>query len=391
MIYKVLVGNEHGGAAESSEQIIKNFINNKKFSLVFLHNGKFAKKFIGNTNNVYTVNSYEPPIITSRFFFQRLVQYVKFLIWLIITVLKFLIFLKSNNVKYVHTTNNHALLVTLISKYLNKSIYVISHWRCIGLASSSKYKPILHKIDSVICISKAVKSSLPVFLQQKSSIIYDGIDVKLISSEGEKYKGILRTRLKLSINDFIVGTIGSYTSIKCHDLLIDSLTFLINKNLNIKLILFGSCPNSESEMYLNYLKEKVKILGLNDQVYFLMDSDYLMPKYYIVDFDLFVGATWNFGRGEGFGLMNAEAMAQKLPVTAIDVGAAREIIINNETGFLMKKNDSSELAQLIIRAYSNRKLLKELGMNGFSRVIQNFDISNTINELNIQYTQTIKC
>lgn len=388
MIYKVLVGNEHGGAAMSSKEIIDSFINDQDFAVVFLCNGEFCQKMKGH-KNVFAINSFEPPVLVSDTFFKRIINYVKFLFWIFLTVLKFGSFIREQKVRYIHTTNNHALLVTLLSKFFNKSLYIISHWRCVGLASASKYISILHKIDKVFCISNVVKHSLPDFLQAKSIVVYNGVDVKMIEKEGVKHKGFLREQLHFSFDDFVIGTIGTFTSIKCHELLIDTLPYLSIKNL--KLVLFGSSPNKESIKYLSYLKEKVSTMELESQVFFLMDSDYPLPKRFIVDFDLFVGATWNSGSGEGFGLIYTEAMAQRLPVIAINVGAANEIILDKETGFLIQNNDPKELAAVIQQAFINKDILKEYGNNGFSRVIRNFDISIGIDKLKALYKEVQKC
>lgn len=388
MIYKVLVGNEHGGAAMSSMEIINNFINDEDFAVVFLCNGEFCKKIQGH-KNVFLINSFEPPILVSDTLLKKIINYVKFLYWTLFTVSKFVYFVRKNNVKFIHTTNNHALLITLLSKYFNKSIFVVSHWRCVGLTSASKYKAILHKIDKVICISNIVKYSLPNFLKKKSVVIYDGVNVKVIENQGLKNQGFLRKKIHLSADDFIFGTIGSFTPIKCHELLIDSLIYLSIQNF--KLILFGSCPNQESVKYLFYLKKKVSKMGFQNQVYFMMDSDYPEPKRFIVDFNLFIGATWNSGFGEGFGLIYTEAMAQKLPVVAIDVGAANEIIIHKKTGFLIKNNNPKELADVIQLAYINGNVFKEYGNNGFSRVIDNFDISILVRKLKAFYKEIQEC
>lgn len=390
MIYKVLVGNEHGGAARSSMEIINNFINNENFAVIFLCNGEFSEKFKNSKfNNVFIIDSFAPPILTSTTLVRKIINQVKFIFWIIFTSLKFIRLVKNKKVRYIHTTNNHALLITLIAKKFKRSLFIISHWRCVGLASSKKYYMLLNDIDVVICISNAVKQSLPILLQLKSKIIYDGIDVKTISDEGLRLKGKLRNNLQIRNDEFIIGTIGTFSSIKCHDKLIDSLTHLSIKNL--KVILFGSCPNSHSANYLKFLKEKVNSLGLENQVYFLMDSDYLQPKNFIIDFDFFVGTTWNSGLGEGFGLIYAEAMAQKLPVVAINVGAANEIIVDKKTGFLINSNDPKELAEVIQYSYNNRKIIKSYGENGFKRVSQNFDIHLTIDKLATLYKDIVKC
>lgn len=386
MIFKVLVGNEHGGAAVSSEEIINGFSESEFFFTVFLSRGHFGEKIKNKYKNVSVINSPEPPIISSPLLTRRLINYFRFVFWIIWTTILFISFCKKHGVKKIHTTNNHALLIVLLSKPFLKNSHVISHWRCVGLASTSLYKFLLKKIDQIICISYAVKNSLPPNLQKKSAVIYNGVDIDQVSINGAKNAGTLRGKNKLKPEDFLVGTIGSFTKIKCHELLIDSVKHL---DFNFKLVLIGSCPNLESQEYKKHLMEKVKVLGLENNVFFLSDKEYFPPKDYITDLDVFVGATWNEGLGEGFGLIYIEAMAQKKPVIAIAVGAANEIIMPGETGILIKKNDPIELASSISFAYNNPEKMAELGWNGFKFAKEKFDVSEMLNNLNLVYKDNL--
>lgn len=378
MIYKVLVGNEHGGAATSSKEIIDAFVDNDlNFKVVFLCENRFSKLF--SSNNIKNLKSFEPPIIQSDNWFKKHIQRIKFLFWIILTTFLFVKFIKKNKIKNIHTTNNHALLVCLISKIIVPDIYIISHWRCVGLASSNQYFKLLEKIDKIIAISTEVKKSLPAAMQAKTSVIYDGVNVNEINVSNKLRSGELRSILGIGSDEFLIGTIGSFTSIKCHELIIDSM-FELHKS-NIFAVLIGSCPNKESEKYLEYLMDKVSRNNLQNNVFFLHDQEVFPPKYYISDLDLFVGATWNEGRGEGFGLIYIEAMAAQLPLVAIKVGAAKEIIKAYKTGFLIEDNNSAKLAKTLLMAFDNKTLLNEFGEKGLERAFNKFDISITLEAL----------
>jgi glycosyltransferase involved in cell wall biosynthesis len=385
MIYKVLVGNEHGGAAMSSEEIVNFFLKEKDdFRVVFLTNDRFAKHF--NSAKTSNLNSFVPPRITTSNFVLKLVNSFKFLFWIFYTSFKFLSFAKKNKVKYVHTTNNHALLICLLCKIFYPEMFIISHWRCVGLASASSYVFLLHKINKVISISEAVQQSLPEFLQKKSVVIYNGVDVARLNSMASLNKGKLRSLLGVDDEVFLIGTIGSYTTIKCHDLIIDTVEKL--NNPSVLAVLFGSTPNGDSKEYLTYLKDKVKEKNLQKNVIFVDNKMVSKPKMMISDLDLFIGATWNDGLGEGFGLIYVEAMAQQLPVIAIDVGAAKEIVVDGETGSLMAKNSSS-LLKMEIEKCMMSKQLKELGQNGYERALNMFSIDKTLMKVNDLYKSVV--
>lgn len=383
MIYKVLVGNEHGGAAVASQQIIDYFSKSREdFRIIFLCNGDFALKNAKQHNNIILLNSYMPPIILASNIFRKILNIVNFLFWTIYSLTKFSYLVKKQKIKNIHTTNNHALLIVLLSKIINKNLFVISHWRCTGLASASSYKRLLRNIDLIICISMAVQESLPNTLKSKTVIIYDGIDTTLLKAKGLEYKGALRKQLAIEETDFVIGTIGSFTPIKCHELIIEAVSKCSTENL--KIVLIGSCPNTVSEKYFNLLEKKILLLGLGDKVYLVKDKYFVNPSMYIQDFDLFIGATWNEGRGEGFGLIYVEAMSQSLPVVAIRVGAAEELITDHVTGFLMNSNSSDELKTIIEYSVSNKESIKEMGSVGLKRA-KDFDVTITMKNLELLY------
>lgn len=385
MIYKVLVGNEHGGAAASSQEIINHFLKEDNFIPIFLCENRFSKQF--PVNKVINLNSFEPPILESKNKLIKLFNIIKFFFWSFITTFLLVKQIKKLKIKRIHTTNNHALLICLLAKLFSPDLYIISHWRCIGLASSSKYKFLLNKINKIICISLAVKESLPIALQKKSIIIYDGVNVNDIHENNIINKGKLKKILNIDDNEFLIGTIGSFTTIKCHEFIID--TFIKGKiNKKIKVALIGSCPNYESEKYLEYLKEKVKNNDLENNIYFIEDKVIYPPKNYVSDLDLFIGTTWNNGLGEGFGLIYVEAMAASVPVLAIDVGAASEIIKDNENGFLLSYNSTSLFEEKLntIDFYKLKKNYKEL----FTSAKQ-FDINNNLINLKKLYEELSYC
>lgn len=385
MIWKILVGNEHGGAAVSSAGIIDQFLDKENFKVLFLTKGDFAKQY--PTSAVYNLKSEEPPIILSKNKAGKIIQYIKFVYWVVYTTILFLKVVKKKKIKTIHTTNNHALLICLLSKLLIPELYIISHWRCVGLASSAHYRFLLKKINKIIAISDAVKNSLPILLQEKVEVIYNGVPVDEISHMNNKNKGQLRNILKLNSSEFLIGTIGSFTAIKCHELIIDSL-IVGSTNKDTYAVLMGSCPNKDSEKYLSYLKDKVLRFNLQSRVFFITDETILTPKYYLNDLDLFIGATWNQGLGEGFGLIYIEAMAASVPVLAIDVGAATEIINHHINGFLIQTNSPKELSNQLklIKSISN---IEELKKNAFIDAKSRFDISVTLSKIESIYNKII--
>jgi len=76
-----------------------------------------------------------------------------------------------------------------------------------------------------------------------------------------------------------------------------------------------------------------------------------------------------------------EAMAAGLPVVSTAIGGIPEMVIQNETGFLVPPGDAVALASAIERLFDEIGLAQRLGECGFQRAKELFSIENNVREL----------
>jgi colanic acid/amylovoran biosynthesis glycosyltransferase len=76
-----------------------------------------------------------------------------------------------------------------------------------------------------------------------------------------------------------------------------------------------------------------------------------------------------------------EAMATGLPVVSTDVGGIPEMIIENETGFLVQPGDAVTVADRIEKVIIDRSLAQKLGQAGYVRARELFSIEKNVREL----------
>jgi glycosyltransferase involved in cell wall biosynthesis len=76
-----------------------------------------------------------------------------------------------------------------------------------------------------------------------------------------------------------------------------------------------------------------------------------------------------------------EAMATGLPVVSTNVGGIPEMVIENETGFLMQPGDAAAMAAAIEKVISDSSLAARLGHSGYERARTLFSIKNNVREL----------
>lgn len=83
---------------------------------------------------------------------------------------------------------------------------------------------------------------------------------------------------------------------------------------------------------------------------------------------------------EGFGLVYLEAGFRGLPVVAHDIGGVADAVVNEETGLLVKPDDSAALAMALIRLIESAELRQKMGAAGRRRA-SCFDWESTAREL----------
>ena len=76
-----------------------------------------------------------------------------------------------------------------------------------------------------------------------------------------------------------------------------------------------------------------------------------------------------------------EAMATGLPVVSTNIGGIPEMVIENETGFLVQPGDTAGMADAIEKIINDRSLAHKLGQSGYERAQALFSIENNVREL----------
>ncbi len=116
------------------------------------------------------------------------------------------------------------------------------------------------------------------------------------------------------------------------------------------------------------LGEKVKFLG------FIKNTD--VPKA-INKMDIFVVPSLE----ESFGVAAVEAMACEIPVIASDADGLKEVVVNNEIGFIVPKKDFKAIAKKLKELILNKKLRVEFGKNGRKRVLELYNWNDNVDKM----------
>lgn len=117
------------------------------------------------------------------------------------------------------------------------------------------------------------------------------------------------------------------------------------------------------------LKDRAQRLGLGDRVHFMGRVERTRLPAVLAEADLMVQPSIGV---EAFGISVVEAMACGLPVLASDLGGLPEIVVDGETGRLLKDGDVPAWRAAIERGARNREELKRWGEAGRVRAEREF-------------------
>lgn len=223
-----------------------------------------------------------------------------------------------------------------------------------------------NRSDRIVIQNSRIKKQilrLPKIVPEKISIIPNPIPdySKYIK---EDITEILRIN-NLNENE-IIGTLGSLTHAKGHDLLIRSFHKIADR-VNYKLIIIGD------GILRNDLLQLIDLLKLKDRVFLI--GKMKNPFKLLVKFKMFLFSS----RYEGFPNALLEAMSLGLPVISFDcqTGPA-ELITNEKNGILVKGENIDEMAQAILKLDKDNELRMKLARNS-KDVITKYSVSRILN------------
>lgn len=196
--------------------------------------------------------------------------------------------------------------------------------------------------------------------EQKVITVNNGVALPRAVSTDELRQAKLHWRI--SENDFVIGSTGRMlqdSHKKFSDLIKAFAKFAEGKE-SVKLLLIG-----EGRERAGYEK-LAEDLNVSHKIVFTGYQSDVALFYQFMDVFSLVSAR------EAFGLVLAEAMLNKLPVVATEVGGMKYIVVDQKTGFLVPPSDVNKIAEKIGLLYTDQILRKRMGAEAFKRAINEF-------------------
>ncbi|SDW86521.1 Glycosyltransferase involved in cell wall bisynthesis [Lutibacter oricola] len=136
---------------------------------------------------------------------------------------------------------------------------------------------------------------------------------------------------------------------------------------------------STKELFLELLSDQAK-----KNIQFVEQVPYLLIQQYLANASVVVLPSF----AEAFPMTWLEAMAMKKALVTSNIGWANELMIDNETGFIVNPKDYQVYADRIIQLLDSAVLRTEFGENARNSIISNFSKEKIVKK-NIEFYKSV--
>lgn len=225
--------------------------------------------------------------------------------------------------------------------------------------------------DKVIAVSKATKNFWSVQSDKLNvELLYNGIDTTLYENAGNLIDTEFPFSLKKNPAVVLIAMVGRLQPWKGQKYFLDIMQAYFKEtysdSANVYAVMVGD-PYPSYEHYVEELEASIKSKGLSEKVFYLGYRNDIPAV--LASIDLLVMPSI---LPDPLPTVVLEAMSSSKVVLATRQGGALEMIEEGVTGYFMDINKPNESSIILNKVLSDSAHLKQLGVNGYSRVKQLF-------------------
>jgi glycosyltransferase involved in cell wall biosynthesis len=265
---------------------------------------------------------------------------------------------------------------TLGARYLVRTRHSTIEWPkrpALGRLFGDWLYPAL--FDAEVAVSRTSTAALDQrkparWLHRKATTIYNAIDFDRFTGSESK-RASARQRLQLDSTAPILGTIGALVTNKDVDMVLQSLSYVLQVIGDAVLVIVGDGPERPQ------LECRAAELGIAKHVVFLGAQTAI--EEIIAAFDLYVSGSLV----EGLPTVLLESIAAGVPVITTDISGNNEVIENGVTGRLIPTKAPKLMADAVVEALSNADHTQKMAQAALLDIRARFDIRS----IAAQYTR----
>ncbi|MDO8496466.1 MAG: glycosyltransferase [bacterium] len=284
---------------------------------------------------------------------------------------------KEKKLNVVYSPSEPVLLTTLYQGFWSKFFglkHIIFTWENISYDKKLRgFSGLIKKLilwlniyysDGIICGNKKAEAIIKDLTKKPTAVIpLSGVDEVFFKPE-EKESSKEKYNLTNKIVFTFIGAIGHRKGIH---FAIESFKDVVKEIPNARLIIAGSGE------YDKEIDELIKKLNLSDCIVRMPWIGHSELRHILSASDVFLYPSFSYGGWEEqFGYSMAEASLMELPVISTLSGSINEVVIDRETGILVKPEDVPSLKEAMIELGQNEDLRHKMGKAGRNYIVNNF-------------------
>lgn len=221
--------------------------------------------------------------------------------------------------------------------------------------------------NAVIANSKAGLKAHKLEISNKNICIKNGFDVSRLEQIVDASS--MRERFGIQTK-YIVGMVANFTPAKDYYTYLGAARMILKKRKDVTFLCVGSGENlARSKIPAGAeFSDNIKFLGEQKAVESIVNM-----------LDVGVLACNTNGHAEGISNTVMEYMALGKPVVVTGSGGNKELVVDNETGFIVQPFDIEEMARRIEEILDDAVMNERMGKAGRIRIEKNFSLKKMTN------------
>lgn len=232
---------------------------------------------------------------------------------------------------------------------------------------------LLRRMDRVIATSPEAGG----YLRVPHKVVLHGVDVERYQPAADREQEWRATGLP---GRHGIGVFGRVRRQKGTDLFVDAMCRLLPRYPDFTAVIVGAVT-PEQTWFAEGLKARAAAAGLSGRIRFLGE----LPPGEIPLWMRRMTVMVSPQRWEGFGLVPLEGMASGAAIVATRVGAARQLVVEGETGHLIEPDDLDAMVEKIEGLLKDPARAAELGRRGRTHVLERFTVGREAAEIQSVY------
>lgn len=215
--------------------------------------------------------------------------------------------------------------------------------------------------------------------RDKFTTVYSGFDVEPFLEPAVSPQQTRET-LGLKPDDIVIGKIGRLFHLKGHDAILKVASAIVEKNKNVRFMFVGD------GILRDEFEQQIHRMGLKDHFVFtgLVPPDKIPELIHAMDIVVHT-SQW-----EGLARVLPQGLLAGKPVVSYDIDGAPEVVIPNETGFLVPRDGFETLTSSLLILADDPQLRTRMGQTGRERFTDQFRHQTMTRRIREVYEQVLQ-